>query len=182
MSMEPTMGVSKMRYLLSAFIMLSVLFPAHADELSYNETQIQCLARSIYEEGRSEQVWVQRRIGEILLAGADDKKEEWGRWSVCRVAYQKGYLSWNADDRLFVPPKEKVAHTLALMIARDLYSNREGLPKGWECVRNFERTDFKGASDRGKRYFKTKLVPVGEFGSFTGYKGKSACKVKLRSA
>ena len=71
-----------MRYLLSAFIMFSVLFPAQADELSYNETQIRCLARAMYEEARSQPVWVQRRIGEILLAGADDKKEEWGRWSV----------------------------------------------------------------------------------------------------
>ena len=166
---------------LTAFALTFVVSAVKAETPTYVEMQINCLARAVYEEARSQSVDVQIKVAQVILARTDDTDPQWPK-HVCRNIYLWKQFSWANGPRLFKQPSEHVAFALARMIARDLYTNRRPMPHGWECVRNFERTDFKGASKRGREYFEKKLVPVARFGSFTAYKSKLPCRHPLRGA
>lgn len=170
-----------MRYLIAALMALFICTPARADSASYNTLQQKCLGRAIYEEGRDQSIEVQRRLAQILLASADDLAASGEIWSVCRVVITRGFLSWNADHRYYRQPRELIPDIKAQMLAKDELTNRSAMPPGWECVRNFERTDFKGASKRGKAWFKSNMVAVGTFGPFTAYRPKAGCVVRTRN-
>lgn len=166
---------------LTACALAMVVTAAKAESPGYTEMQIYCLSRVIYEEARNQSVDVQIKVGQIVLARTDDSDPQWPK-HVCRNVYLWKQFSWANGPRRYKQPSEYVAFALSQMIARDLYTNRRPMPRGWECVRSFERTDFKGADKAGREYFETKLVPVQRFGSFTAYKMKGACKHPLREA
>ena len=121
-----------MRYVLGALVALFLCSPpAWADEHSYRETQIFCLARNIYEEARSEPIRAQIMVG--LITQARTRDSQWPS-HVCRVVYQHGQFSWTLD-KLHEKQKDYAALTIAHMIARGIYDGEYIMPLEMSCAR-----------------------------------------------
>jgi spore germination cell wall hydrolase CwlJ-like protein len=155
-----------MRTLLAALCGLVLLGgAAKAESPGYHETQVICLTRNIYEEARGESVQAQIMVGLITMGRVRDEK-----WPghFCMVVFQMGQFSW-ANKLHKLEHVDTVAWTIANMIARGIFDGRYAMPAKMECARWYKRTDGKGVSEKSKRFFETRLFPIGAFGAHTAY-------------
>lgn len=145
-----------------------------------NERAAMCLAENIYHEARGEKSSAQYVLGMLTLARVSDPDPQWPK-TICGVVAQKRQFSWVLDHKLATERAEQQKWEQARYVARDLLQNvwsNYKLPTGWECARFFKRTDGKGVSKKGARFFESKF-PVGTFGNHTAFQEKRGCKNPL---
>jgi spore germination cell wall hydrolase CwlJ-like protein len=75
----------------------NTLFDAHLEQektvISYSRKDIDCLARNIYFEARSENTVGQYAIANVTINRVLAKRKSWGN-SICAVVYAKKQFSW----------------------------------------------------------------------------------------
>jgi spore germination cell wall hydrolase CwlJ-like protein len=150
--------------LIVAALVAATASTAHANSLDERERQITCLTRNIYEEARSEPVSAQIIVGLITKARVEDE-----RWpgEYCAVTTSSEF-SWTLHKKQ-QKTVNATAWTIAHMIARGVHDGRYELPNDMGCVRWYKRTDGRGVSKNGKRFFGTRLSPIRAFGAHTAY-------------
>jgi len=144
-----------------------------------NEVQVECLARNIYWEARSESRDNQSKVGLITLARVLDP-----RWpsTICDVVFEDNQFSWtrNAERVLRHEPKDARAWRTALDVAQELYDRpRLLMPPLWGCARFYKRVDNMGVSKNARDWFEENLVRVGMFGNHAAYADKRGCKYPI---
>ncbi|HEY4488653.1 MAG TPA: cell wall hydrolase [Candidatus Paceibacterota bacterium] len=145
------------------------------------EYAVMCLAENLYHEARGELRVHQYLIGIIVIARVTDPSPEWPK-TICGAVAQERQFSWVLDHRLATKRNERKKWEEAQFVARDLIENAWRaylLPRGWQCVRWYKRTDGKGVSKAGQTFFDTRLFPVGQFGRHTAYRSKRGCSSPL---
>lgn len=144
------------------------------------EQSVMCLAENLYHEARGESSTSQRLIGTIALARLTDalRAKRAPTKTLCGVVGADRQFSWTLDYKLATTRAEQAKWTQAVALSRDLVAQAMAgeltLPKGWACVRHYKRTDDKGSSVRGRKFFGG-LAPVGQFESHTAYAPKGGC-------
>jgi hypothetical protein len=142
------------------------------------------LGENIYHEGRGESVDSQRKIALITLARAADQDKQWPKSVIATIAQDRAF-SWVLDHKIATKRGEKEKWETALQIARSIVNDPDNslvMPKGWQCVRYYKRTDNKGVSEKSQKWFDRALVPVGTFGSHTAYRDKKGCVTPMRTS
>lgn len=149
------------------------------------EQATMCLAENLYHEARGEDSSSQRLIGTITLARLTDALAKKRTQTICGIVGADKQFSWTLDYRLATKRAEQAKWAQAQTIARDLIAQaRAGeltLPKGWECVRYYKRTDGMGTTKNGGKFFE-KLTSVGQFGRHTAYQEKRGCTMPFPTA
>lgn len=146
-----------------------------------NEKAAMCLAENIYHEARGETRGEKYILGMLTLARVADPDPQWPK-TICGAVAQDRQFSWVLDYKLATSRSEQEKWEEAQYIARDLMRNawvNYRLPAGWECARFYKRTDGKGVSTKSKRFFDTRLFPVGSFGEHTAFQARRGCKHPL---
>lgn len=160
----------------------SICFVAYTSRIeARNEQETMCLAENLYHEGRGETLENRRKMGILMLARVSDPDPQWPK-SICGSAAQHKAYSWVLNYRLATDRSEQKAWEESQSLARDLLANvwtKYFLPKGWECARYYKRTDGKDVSKNAAKFFDTKLIPVGTFGSHTAFGERKGCHVPL---
>ncbi len=151
------------------------------------EQATMCLAENLYHEARGEDSSSQRLIGTITLARLTDalRAKRAPAKTLCGIVGADKQFSWTLDYRLATKRSEKARWAQAEAVARDLIAQaRSGeltLPKGWQCVRYYKRTDGQGVSKNGNKFFE-KLSSVGQFGRHTAYQETRGCTTPFPTA
>lgn len=154
-------------------------YTAHVHAKSEQATM--CLAENLYHEGRGESTSNIYVLGMLTLARVADPDPQWPK-TICGTVAQARQFSWVLDFKLATDRSEQKKWEQAQFIARDLLAHawtRYSLPSGWQCARFYKRTDGKGVSKVSKRFFDTRLFPVGSFGHHTAFEQKKGCKNPL---
>lgn len=144
---------------------------------------IKVVGENLYHEVRGESVADQYKAGLITLARAADADKQWPKSIIGAVAQDRAF-SWVLDHKLATKRDEKKKWETALEIATNLIDNTGTtilMPRGWECVRYYKRTDNKGVSNKSRKWFEKALVPVGTFGVHTAYRDKKGCVTPMRT-
>lgn len=144
-----------------------------------NERQVECLARNIYWEARTEPLDAKVKVGLITLARVADP--EWSD-TICNVVFKNNQFSWtrNAELVLRHEPKDAKNWRISLKVARGLYEqSRLLMPPRWGCVRYYKRADNEGVSHSAREWFEKNLTRVGGFGKHAAYAPKRGCKNPL---
>ena len=146
--------------------------------LSYQTVQITCISHASYREAGNQGLEGEKAIGLLAMARAKDPKFP---STPCGVVWQQEpstQFSFTRNRELFLLPIfEKHFWRITFPLAIDIYRDRYQFPKGWECVRWFERTDFKGTSTEGIKFFKT-LRKVGSVEEHSFYCEKEKKEAK----
>lgn len=151
------------------------------------EQGVMCLAENLYHEARGESPTSQRLIGTIVLARLTDalRSKRAPTKTLCGVVGADKQFSWTLDYKLATTRAEQTRWAQAVVLSRDLIAQaRSGeltLPKGWECVRHYKRTDNVGVSKNGNKVFE-KLAPVGRLDHHTAYAPKKGCAYPFPTA
>jgi spore germination cell wall hydrolase CwlJ-like protein len=178
MKMRPASIAS---WCLTASLALSALTYSIVQHVK-REQAIMCLAESIYYEGRNQLTGHQRLLAALKLARVFDADPQWPK-TVCGVIAQERAFSWTLDYKLATDVREQRSWAKSVELAREVYEEfgtTQLMPHGWACARYYKRTDDRGVSEAGRRFF-AKLVPVGTFGSHTAYRDPKRCVTPLRS-
>jgi spore germination cell wall hydrolase CwlJ-like protein len=77
---------------------------------------IECLAKNIYFEARSEPIYEQIAVGQVTLNRVNDERYS---KNICGVVYEPYQFSWTLKKNHYIA--EKAAWKKALVIAKDLY-------------------------------------------------------------
>lgn len=144
---------------------------------------INVVGENLYHEVRGESIADQYKAGLITLARAADNDKQWPK-SIIGVVAQDRAFSWVLDHKLATKRDEKKKWNTAIEVATNLIDKTGStilMPKGWECVRYYKRTDNKGVSEKSRKWFEKALVPVGEFGKHTAYREKKGCVTPMRT-
>jgi hypothetical protein len=154
----------------------------HEEAAKANQQATMCLAENIYHEARGEPTDAKYLVGMVTLARVKDPDPQWPDKTICGVIAQDRQFSWTLDYKLATTRSEQKEWADAKRIARDLIENawtRYVMPRGWECVRYYKRTDDKGVSVKSAKYFSASLFPVEAFGSHTAFEDRRGCKHPL---
>lgn len=151
------------------------------------EQATMCLAENLYHEARGEDSSSQRLIGTITLARLMDAlAQKRTPATVCGIVGQDRQFSWTLDHRLATSRTEQAKWAQAVALSRELIAQAASgeltLPSGWECVRFYKRTDGKGVSNAGKRFFDKNLSAAGQFGHHTAYRSRLKCPTPFPTA
>lgn len=180
LSYFPTLfSLANLSFALSMSLMIAFMAFTLRQEFE-RERIIMALAENVYHEGRGELVGYQYFIGLITLARAADQDRQWPKSIVETIAQDRAF-SWVLDHRVATRRNDKQAWNTAVDVARELergVGTTYRMPRGWECVRFYKRTDNKGVSKKSEKWFK-KLVPVAAFGSHTAYRERRGCKTQM---
>jgi len=127
---------------------------------TYDEKEINCLARNIYFEARNQSILGQKYVAWVTMNRVKNRK-----WpgTICKVVWQKRQFSWTHDGKSD-KPRNKLAYDIATLIAKDILyevaTNGEDLTNGAVYYH----------ADYVKPFWKAKMVEVATVESHIFYK------------
>lgn len=136
------------------------------------DSELECLAKNIYFEGRFESELGQRLIAHVTLQRQRENSLRFGRPTICSVVYQKttsdrgritAQFSWTLMPEAGHTPKDKVLWKRALQLAKEVRSG------AWVPEDRFAGAKWymnqKKSARRNICWFRTTLVSVGSEGN-----------------
>lgn len=82
-----------------------------ADEISYSEQDLECLARNIYYEAGTENTLGKVAVGNVTINRL--KTKYWGN-TICKVVYSPAQFSWTLNSHLPAPDPVKWVESLQI--------------------------------------------------------------------